>query len=261
MNRKPLIIGHRGASAVAPENTIGAFKKAVQVGADGIEFDVQLSRDGIPVIIHDDNLRRTGLLDRRVADLSAEELSRIEVSQWFWRKHGLPEPVEREGVPTLQEVFQLYQSNPGVLYLEMKCAATQANELARACCEMISATSLKDRIIVESFDLSAIAEVKRIDPSIKTAALFEPKLNSPQIYFGRGIIGQATDVGADEIAVHHTLVRERLIRWAKEAGLAIVVWTVDDPRWIKKAHELQIDALITNNPAVMIEGNSPTAQD
>jgi glycerophosphoryl diester phosphodiesterase len=126
---------------------------------------------------------------------------------------------------------------------------------------MISATSLKDRIIVESFDLSAIAEVKRIDPSIKTAALFEPKLNSPQIYFGRGIIGQATDVGADEIAVHHTLVRERLIRWAKEAGLAIVVWTVDDPRWIKKAHELQIDALITNNPAVMIEGNSPTAQD
>ncbi len=250
MNRKPLIIAHRGASAVAPENTIRAFKKAIEVGADGIEFDVQLSRDGVPVIIHDDNLRRTGLLDCSVADLSAVELSKIDVGIWFARKNGVSDPTEQEGVPTLQQVFELYESNPGVLYLEMKCAVGQATELARVCCEMIASSRLKDRIIVESFDLQAIAEVKSLDGSIKTAALFEPKFSSP---LGRRVIERATAVGADEIALHHLLATPRLVQKSKNAGFNVAVWTVDEPGWIAKARALEIDAIITNDPARMIE--------
>ena len=146
---RPLIIGHRGASAVTPENTIRAFKAAIEVGADGIEFDVQLSRDGIPVVIHDDNLRRTGLIDRRVADLTALELSETDVGQWFWRKNKLSLSSEHEGVPTLQDVFELYESNPGILYLEMKDAPCKAADLARLCCQMIGRHNLKSRIVVE----------------------------------------------------------------------------------------------------------------
>jgi len=253
MSRKPLIIGHRGASAVAPENTIRAFKTAIEVGADGTEFDVQLSSDGCPVVIHDDNLRRTGLVERRVSELSAAQLRAIDVGQWFWRRQGVTESTH-EGVPTLQEVFELYQSNPGLLYLEMKCVPSEANKLAQVCSQSISCSSLKERIVVESFDLTAIAELKALDSSIKTAALFEPKFSSPQAFFGSALVEQAIAVGADQIALHHRLVHRRVIAKAKEMGLGVVVWTVDDPRWLSTAYDLEIDALITNNPALMIEG-------
>src|SRR5690349_12288366 len=97
MQTRPLIIGHRGASAVAPENTMAAFRSAIETGADGIEFDVQLSKDNIAVIIHDDNLRRTGSLDRYVADLTAEELTAVDVGSWFSRKRELPAPASSFG--------------------------------------------------------------------------------------------------------------------------------------------------------------------
>ena len=97
----PLIIGHRGASAVAPENTMAAFREAIAVGADGIEFDVRLARDGVPVVIHDSTLRRTGGLNKRVADLSAEEISKIDVGSWFAPRFA------NETVPSLRDLFTL----------------------------------------------------------------------------------------------------------------------------------------------------------
>ena len=85
----PLIIGHRGASADAPENTMAAFREAIAVGADGIEFDVRLTRDGVPVVIHDSTLRRTGGLPQRIAEITQSELATIDVGSWFARKKDL----------------------------------------------------------------------------------------------------------------------------------------------------------------------------
>ena len=112
----PLIIGHRGASAVAPENTMAAFREAIAVGAHGIEFDVRLTRDGIPVVIHDSTLGRTGGMNQRVSDLSWDELRKIDVGSWF--KGG---SFAGETVPSLEELFDLFQTNNLSLYLEMKC--------------------------------------------------------------------------------------------------------------------------------------------
>ncbi|HET7288282.1 MAG TPA: glycerophosphodiester phosphodiesterase family protein, partial [Pyrinomonadaceae bacterium] len=111
----PLIIGHRGASAVAPENTMAAFREAIAVGADGIEFDVRLASDGIPIVIHDSTLRRTGGLNKRVDDLSSQEISQLGVGSWFAPAFA------NETVPGLRELFTLFQSNNASLYLEMKC--------------------------------------------------------------------------------------------------------------------------------------------
>jgi len=88
--KTPLIIGHRGASAVAPENTMAAFREAIAAGCDGIEFDVRLTRDGVPVIIHDSTLRRTAGLAARVADLTWAELEQVDVGSWFARARNLP---------------------------------------------------------------------------------------------------------------------------------------------------------------------------
>src|SRR5918993_337434 len=88
MSRLPLIIGHRGSSALAPENTLAAFRRAIADGADGIEFDVRLARDGVAVVIHDATLERTGLLKRKVSQLTAADLQATDVGSWF-HKSGL----------------------------------------------------------------------------------------------------------------------------------------------------------------------------
>jgi glycerophosphoryl diester phosphodiesterase len=221
--REPLIIGHRGASAVAPENTMAAFEAAIAAGADGIEFDVRLSRDGVAVIIHDDTLQRTHGLRKRVGDLTAEELRSIRV-------------------PSLRDLFELMAGNSLILCLEIKGSSA---ELAERCCELVHEFAFEERTIVECFDLAVL---KLVD--LKTAALFDPR-----IYTDQRLIARALEVGASVLALHHRIAKPPLVEKAKDAGLTVVVWTVDDPAWIARAQSLGIEALITNDPATMIEAS------
>ena len=221
--REPLIIGHRGASAVAPENTMAAFAAAIEAGADGIEFDVRLSREGMPVIIHDDTLQRTHGLRRRIADLTVEELQNVNV-------------------PSLRDLFELMAQNDLILCLEIKGSSA---ELAERCCELVREFSFEERVIVECFDLNVL---KLVD--LKTAALFDS-----WIYTDHRLIDRALEVGASVLALHHRLAKPALIEKAKLAGFTVVVWTVDDPAWIARAQSLGIEAVITNDPATMIEAS------
>jgi glycerophosphoryl diester phosphodiesterase len=135
----------------------------------------------------------------------------------------------------------------------MKCAAQEGAALAAKVAKLSRASRLSDRIVVESFDLSAIAEVKRLDAGIRTAALFEPKLSRPISTVRRlKMVDTALAVGADEIALHHTLAGPRVIEKARQEGLEVVVWTVDDPQWIARARTLGVKALIANDPASML---------
>ena len=224
-----------------------AFREALAVGADGIEFDVRLTRDGVPVVIHDNTLRRTGGLPHRVADLTWAEISKIDVGSWF------AETFANETVPSLAELFTLFQSNTSTLYLEMKCdSPAEQRPLAEACVKAIDEHSLRSRVVVECFQLRALTILKEIDPDIKTVALFEPSFTNPSVLSDQRIINQATDVGAAALALHHRLARQRLVQKAKAAGLHVAVWTVDDPAWIERARAIGTDALITNNPAAML---------
>ena len=232
----PLIIGHRGASAAAPENTMAAFRKAIAVGAEGIEFDVRLTRDGVPVVIHDQTLHRTSRLPHRIADLTWSELLPIDQS-----------------VPSLDELLTLFESNNLLMYLEIKCdSAAERLPLVEASCKLINQHSLKERMIVGCFDLPTIKVVRQIDPEIKTAASFELAISTASPLSDQRILDQAASVGASALALHHRLARKRLIERAKLAGLWVAVWTVDDPKWIERARALGIDALITNDPAAML---------
>jgi glycerophosphoryl diester phosphodiesterase len=247
----PLIIGHRGASAVAPENTLVAFSRALEDGADGIEFDVRLSRDRVPVVIHDASLKRTGNLDRLVEELDAAELQQCDVSSWFG-------PVQAEKnhagtVPTLAQVFELLQQTNALLCLEMKSEAADATALVKAVVSEIHKAQIAERVVVSSFDLNAVALVKQIEPTISTAALFEPKLSRPISTIRRlKMIDLAVEHRANEIALHHSLCSARIVQKAAEFGLPVVVWTVDDVKWINRGRRWGLKALITNNPAAMI---------
>ncbi len=256
MSRLPLIIGHRGASALAPENSLAAFRRAIVDGADGIEFDVRLSRDGVAVVIHDSSLERTGRLKQRVSELTAAELQSTDIGRWFNRVKK-----ERtlsgfdftdETVPLLAQVFELFDQNIGLLYLEMKADAGEGSELVAEVLRMIQASAVRERVIVECFDLSLIAEVKTQDATIRTAALFEPKLSKPTSFVRSDYPQLAAEVGADEIALHHSLAGRRNIEAALRLNQKVVVWTVDNPAWVSKAIDWDISALITNNPSILL---------
>lgn len=248
----PLIIGHRGASAIAAENTLAAFSRALADGADGIEFDVRLSRDGVPVVIHDATLKRTANLDRLVAEVDVLELQRCDVSSWFG-------PVKDENkhagtVPTLAQVFELFQQTNALLCLEMKSEEPDASALVAAVVKEINKARITKRVVVSSFDLNAVGLVKKIDATISTAALFEPKLSRPISTVRRlRLVDLAIEHGADELALHHSLCSANVVQKATQLGLPVVVWTVDDVKWIKRGQRLGLKGLITNNPALMIQ--------
>ena len=255
-SNEPLILGHRGASAVAPENTLAAFSQAIQDGADGIEFDVRLSSDGVAVVIHDDTLNRTGLVSGAVSALTAAQLQQIDVGSWFTKRTS-GQTFAKETIPTLAAVFDLFATNNAVLYVEMKCAEPQAPALAESVVRQIGEQNLSERVVVESFALSAIAEVKRCDPRGRTTALFEPRLSKPvSTLRTQTILKLARQHHADEIALHHTLARAKVVQAAKHEGFEVVVWTVDDPTWIERARANEIKALISNNPRVMVEARN-----
>ena len=214
---------------------MAAFREAIAAGSDGIEFDVRLTPDGIPVIIHDNTLRRTTGLSHRIADLTLPELESLDVA-----------------VPSLEELFILFEDNDRMLFLEMKVdSAVEHTPLAEACCKLINEHSFKERVFVECFDLAALEVVKSIDSEIKTAALFQPKLSRPSLSDQR-IIDRAKAIGASALALHHRLARESLVQKAIDADMRVAVWTVDDPAWIARAKSMGIEALITNNPAAML---------
>jgi len=141
-------------------------------------------------------------------------------------------------------LFELFQSNDLALHLEMKGHETQ---LAEECCRLVEQYRLKDRVVVSCFDHSVLQTIKGIDPALKTAALFQP----PAAF----IIKRARTIAADGLALHHRLVTTRLLDEAKQAGLKVTVWTVDDPSWVERARAMDIHALITNNPSALIQWN------
>jgi len=245
-----LIIGHRGAAAVAPENTLVSFERALKDGADGIEFDVRLARDGVPVVIHDATLRRTALRKGRISNCSSEELCEMEVGTWFnvrYARKARPEYTEAR-IPTLVSVFEMMKDRNALLFLEMKCGRSDRRALAAEVTKLIHKHSFAQRVIVESFDLAAVAEIKRLDNRLRTAALFDRRLSRPAP-LARKMIERALVCRAEQIALHHSLATRRTLQEASQKGLETVVWTVDNPLWVERAIQNGVHAVITNDPA------------
>lgn len=246
--RLPLIIGHRGACARAPENTFASFALAFMWQADGIEFDVRLAHDGVPVVIHDASFLRTAGLERRVEELDSSLISRFYAGRWFNLKNPdrAIEGFEWERIPLLSEVFERYGDRH--LYVEMKCEEpAQRAELARAVVGLIREYKLGERLVVKSFEHDALVEVKKLAPEIRTAALFGRSWPHPFVPAAK-IIAQAEACGADEISLHRSLLRKATVERARTRGFEVVVWTVNSPFWLRRATAMSLRAVITDDP-------------
>jgi glycerophosphoryl diester phosphodiesterase len=249
----PLIVAHRGASAAAPENTLSSFRRAVEIGADGVEFDVRLAKDGVPVVIHDANLMRTGRRDEKVADLTSAELAGVDVGSWFndaYKKRASSD-FSADTVPTLEAVLEELRGFRGLIFIELKCRDAEVEALCRAVCSVITPSPLLPQMIVKSFKLSVIPHMRFRCPGVKTAALFAPKVMR-FLRKEKHLVRIANELGADHISVHYSLVTRKFMKKVARTGMSVAVWTADNPRWVKKAMQLGVTSIITNNPARLL---------
>ncbi len=245
MNRKPRIIAHRGASSAAPENTLAAFRLAVESGADGIEFDVQLSRDGVPVVIHDADLVRTAGMNKLVADMTAAELGRVDNGSRFDAKFA------GEYVPTLEETLDALADLDGAVYIELKCGRGEVDPLALSVCNIAAASKVFRNVIIKGFNPAVVPVVKTIAPNVLAYCLFDK--TAADIFRTTAFIPRlAYELGADGISLHKNLVNDDVIAEANRLGMRTAAWTIDDETDFETAVNFGVEDIITNDPAGLL---------
>jgi len=226
------IWAHRGASAVAPENTLAAFRAAEAAGADGIELDVHLSRDGVPMVIHDETVDRTTGGRGRVGTLSREQLRQLDAGSWFSPAFA------GETIPTLEEVFA-WAADRLRLNVEIKAA-----EAGLAVIKLLRGHS-RVRALVSSFDHALLEQLHRQDPALPLGFL----VDSP---FWRRAVRRAADCRAESVHPRYDLLSRSLAVACRREGLAVHCWTVDRPEDGLALRRLGAAGIFTNDPARFI---------
>lgn len=237
------VFGHRGASGYAPENTIEAFRLAAEMGADGVELDVQMTRDGELVVAHDETVDRVSDGSGRIADMTLKELKALK----FNRTH--PEFTEAE-IPTLREVFELLRPTGLDINIELKNSLIDYPGLEKRVIDLAAAGFDFGRIIFSSFNHASMLRVKSIDPLLTCGLLYDASLIEPWEYAAR--------LGMEAL---HPFYAEVVTpggncRRAHEAGIRVHTWTVNDPEYMAAVMREKADILITNYPDLACQERS-----
>jgi glycerophosphoryl diester phosphodiesterase len=247
---RPLVYAHRGGAALRPENTTAAFDNGLSLGADGLELDVRLSRDGTVVVHHDATLERTTDGAGRLADLSAEELSRLDAGFRFQagrRDHRDGFPFRGQGIriPTLTAVLARYAGIP--MIIEMK---VDAEELAHRTIEVVRASGAEEHVALGSFSGSVLRAARRTAPGIRTGAGREETRWALYRSWVGWPLGRVPfqEFQIPERSGRTTVVSPRFIAHAHRAGVSVKVWTVDEEPDMRRLMGWGVDGLITDRP-------------
>lgn len=248
--RRPLVFAHRGGSGLAPENTLASFDNGLALGADGLELDVHLSRDGVVVVHHDRTLARTTNLDGAVAARTAAELAAADAGYRYDRGDGLFAFRGRGlGVPTLAQVLARYPDVPIIIELKVN-----SGELARAVVDVVRAAGAVRRVCLGSSGLRVLRAARRLEPAIVTSAsreevrwaLYRSWVHWPARRAAYGGFQVPEWSGATHV------VSPRFIRAARRATLGVQVWTVDTEIDARRLLGWGVDALITDRPDIIV---------
>jgi len=244
----PIIYAHRGGAALRPENTIEAFDHGIAHGAEGLEFDVHLSRDGVVVIHHDETLERTTGRRGRIADCTADELARIDAGHTFTDGHGtFPFRGREIGIPTLPVVLRRYPN--ARLIIELK---VDGEALAQRVVDDVRGADAVERVAIGSFFPAALEAVRRYEPAIATgAAKEETRWALYRSWIGMSI--RATpyrEFQVPEWSGLTPIVTRRFVNAAHRAGIPVKVWTVNGADAMRRLLARGVDALITDRPDI-----------
>jgi glycerophosphoryl diester phosphodiesterase len=233
----PLIVAHRGSSAIAPENTLAAFRRAIDDGADAIELDVRLSKDGEVIVIHDSQLQRTTDGRGLVRNHTWKELQLLSAGSWFHQKFS------SEKISTLEDVLDVIDDRIGV-NIEIKTDRLDRRklEVVNRCCRIIQQSRVQQSILVSSFEYEFLRRVRILQPQLAIGVLAHPIK-----YLGRLPLQRAKALNARYIVVNGATLRKRFVKNAHEY-CSIAEYTVNSPRRLQRALRYGVDAIITNHP-------------
>jgi glycerophosphoryl diester phosphodiesterase len=226
------ITAHRGASVAAPENTMAAFRAAMEAGATYAELDVQRTRDGEIAVLHDGDLMRMGGDPRKLGALTATELATIDIG----RKYGSAFAGER--APMLEQVIELVRGRMK-LNVELKYNVRDP-QLARAVIDRLGREAFIDQVVITSLDYSALKQVKALEPRLKTGHIVTVS------------VGNVVQSEADFLSLNAARATASMIRRAHAAGKEVHVWTVNQPDAMLRMIERGADNIITDDPALLV---------
>lgn len=231
------VSAHRGCPKVAPENTLPAFERALTSGADYIELDVQLTKDGELVVFHDDTLDRTTDGKGNLTDYTYPELMRLSAGSWFGKENEFADVK----IPKFTEVLDLV-GNDVLLNVEIKNHGN-ITATAEKVVEILEEYDLKKSVYVTSFSYQALKTVKELDPKIKTGLIAH--IAPSTVYTQMDYI--------DAISVNYLFINQSVVNYAHRSGKKVFVWTVDSITPMKKMISLGVDNIITNRPDKAVE--------
>ena len=228
-------IAHRGFSSRYPENTMLAFERALDLGADGAEFDVQLTRDGIPVVFHDESLARITDDPRFIKDLTLQELQQFDLSYRFQGQ------CPAQSIPTLEEYFSLVQNRNFLSILEFKTAIFEYDGIEQKVIDMIRRFGLSDRIVLSSFNHYTLLRCKAIAPDLPCGILYECRIAEPQEYCKR--------LGMQYLHPDYRFLDDVELAKYGQARIKTSPWTVDGDDEIQYLlRQPNIFAIMSNKP-------------
>lgn len=245
----PQVVAHRGASAQAPENTLAAVRRAIAHDADLVEVDVQRTKDGALVLLHDTTLNRTTDVATvhphrapwLVSDFTLDEIRALDAGGWHSEQYA------GEPVPTLEQLVDVLAPTTVGLLLEVKAAALHpglAEDVARALRAVpgyLEAAVPSGRLVVQSFDQEALRRHKAMEPDVAVGVLGTPS---------RAELG-AVATWAQQVNPVHWSVQRSYVETVHRHGMRCLVWTVNRPGHMRRAVELGVDGVITNRPGVL----------
>lgn len=239
-----IVIAHRGASAYHPENTMSAFRRAYEMGAEMIELDILLSKDGIPVAIHDETLERTTNGKGKVAELTLKELKELDAGSWFDDHHI------GERIPTLEEVLE-FAKGKIALNIEIKTEAVTDhvhNGIEEKTLQLVKKHEMEGHVLFSSFDYRAISHLRELDVDISTALLYEKSLSDH-----RSPTELVSMYGANAFNCSYLKYSKKWAEEAKIGNFPVFVYTVNNKRLMRKMIRRGASGIFSDKPDVLIQ--------
>ena len=230
------VIAHRGSSLRAPENTMAAFRLALEQGADGIELDVQMTRDGELVVIHDERLDRTTSGSGYLYQRNYTDINSVDAGSWFSHKYV------GEKIPRLSEVLDLLQGSHKLLNIELKTGIVLYDGIEQQLVSLLSRYSSID-VVISSFNHYSLRTLKSLAPELAIGALYMEGLVEPWLYADR--------LGAYSLHPLYLNIIPELLTGCHNAGIALFPWTVDKPEDMQRMLLANVSAVITNDPTTL----------
>ncbi len=239
-----LVIAHRGANRYAPQNTLDAFRKAIEQKADGVETDVRITKDGHLVLCHNSTIKATSDGSGRVNEKYLGELFNYDFGSWYGSRF------ENTAIPTLDEFLrEMKAGGAGLIDIELKRDKLGKNVVSRVI-DLVRKYSLEDKVLLSSFDTNLLRLAKEIEPSVRTGRLYPIFGNAVSTKLGDPV-RNAYKNGYDFLLPFRSYFTEDIVRRAHEYGIKVMPWTVNKIELIAKFRQWGVDGIITDYPDIM----------